>query len=164
VDAGTELGPAFDARTAGGLAHNTGPTGAMALDAHAEGADALNANAICGLALGHTQDAGAAVAIAEDADGGIAGGFHPAGAVRSCGPDRRRLVGAAHKAARLLLSHAGRPLLTVSPGILSFSVQIGKPLTGHTGDVYSLAFCPDGKTLASGSSGGPVDRWTGGPV
>jgi hypothetical protein len=38
------------------------------------------------------------------------------------------------------------PLLSVSPGILSFSVQIGKPLTGHTGDVYSLALCPDGKT------------------
>ena len=50
-------------------------------------------------------------------------------------------------------------LLTVSPGILSFSVQIGKPLTGHTGDVYSLAFGPDGKTLASRSSGGPVQLW-----
>jgi WD40 repeat protein len=51
------------------------------------------------------------------------------------------------------------PLLTVPPGILSFSVQIGKPPTGHTGDVYSLAFCPDRKTLASGSSGGPVQLW-----
>ena len=44
------------------------------------------------------------------------------------------------------------PLLTVSPGILSFPVQIGKPLTGHTGDAYSLAFCPDGKTLASNNN------------
>jgi WD40 repeat protein len=57
------------------------------------------------------------------------------------------------------LSHAGRPLLTVSPGILSFSVQIGKPLTGHTGDVCSLAFCPDGKTLASSSLDNTVRLW-----
>jgi WD40 repeat protein len=57
------------------------------------------------------------------------------------------------------LSHAGRPLLTVSPGILSFSVQIGKPLTGHTGDVCSLVFCPDGKTLASSSLDNTVRLW-----
>ncbi len=29
--------------------------------------------------------------------------------------------------------------------------QIGHPLTGHTNTVDSVAFSPDGKTLASGS-------------
>ena len=32
-------------------------------------------------------------------------------------------------------------------------------LTGHTGDVTSVAFSPDGSTIASGSSDGTVLLW-----
>ena len=38
----------------------------------------------------------------------------------------------------------------------------GKPRTsleGHTGDVYSIAWSPDGKTLATGSDDRTVKLW-----
>ncbi|MDE2742100.1 MAG: hypothetical protein OXI58_10955, partial [Gemmatimonadota bacterium] len=43
-----------------------------------------------------------------------------------------------------------------------WDVESRKPLTtlkGHTGNVYSVAFSPDGATLASGSSDDNVILW-----
>src|ERR1035438_5529015 len=37
--------------------------------------------------------------------------------------------------------------------------ELGPPLTGHTGIVFSVAFSSDGKTLASGSADGTVRFW-----
>jgi WD40 repeat protein len=37
--------------------------------------------------------------------------------------------------------------------------QLGTPLTGHTSAVYSMAFSPDGKTLASGNADNTVQLW-----
>ena len=39
------------------------------------------------------------------------------------------------------------------------AARSGSPLTGHTGAVTSVAFSPDGKTLASGSARGTVRLW-----
>ena len=36
---------------------------------------------------------------------------------------------------------------------------LGEPLRGHTGAVWSAAFSPDGKTLATGSDDGAVILW-----
>ena len=49
-----------------------------------------------------------------------------------------------------------------SIGIWVYDAQTGEELdllAGHTGDVYSVSFSPDGSTLASGSSDGTIHLW-----
>jgi uncharacterized protein YjbI with pentapeptide repeats len=69
--------------------------------------------------------------------------------------------------------HPSKPIMTVAQGntILQFNSEtgepIGAPLTGHTGTVYSVAYRPDGRRLASSSNDGTVRQWdaeTGQPI
>jgi len=61
-------------------------------------------------------------------------------------------------------------LWNISTGLnasVSKYVPIGQPLTGHTSSVYSVAFSPDGKMLASGSDDTTIILWdvaTGKPI
>ncbi len=48
---------------------------------------------------------------------------------------------------------------TVRLGDVATRQALGPALTGHTGGVNSVAFSPDGKTLASGSDDGRVVLW-----
>jgi WD40 repeat protein len=38
-------------------------------------------------------------------------------------------------------------------------IQIGRPITGHSGPVYTVAFSPEGRTLATGDDDGEVVLW-----
>jgi WD40 repeat protein len=61
------------------------------------------------------------------------------------------------------LAHAARDSSTIGRGsIRVFDVGSGRELLniqGHTGEVWSVAFAPDGKTLASGSEDGTIKLW-----
>ena len=61
------------------------------------------------------------------------------------------------------LAHAARDGSTIGRGsIRVFDVGSGRErlnIQGHTGEVWSVAFAPDGKTLASGSEDGTIKLW-----
>ncbi|MFM6499032.1 MAG: protein kinase domain-containing protein [Dolichospermum sp.] len=48
---------------------------------------------------------------------------------------------------------------TVTPSPTEKTAQLQQTLTGHSSSVYSLAYSPDGQTLASGSSDNTIKLW-----